>query len=252
MYQASVQPLPGVEEHTIIPLLKTYQLMPQILRERILDRAIESIQYSAEEEMQAYQQFCMAHQIMTEDARQAWLHIHTMTLKQLKLVAIRWFKIEKFKRQMWVSKLRTYFLTRKRQLDWVIYSCIRVQDGYIARELFYRINEGEQTFAEIARDYSQGLEAHTGGIIGPVEMCRLPDPISGILQVSSPGQLLQPITFETCFVILRLEKLIPAQFDVAMQQRLLNELFENWLRQQQAQMQNHPKVASQLALVAQG
>jgi hypothetical protein len=40
-------------------------------------------------------------------------------------------------------------------------------------------------------------------------------------------------------VILRLEQRIPAQLNDALRQRLLDELFEIWLREQMIQLQPH-------------
>ncbi|WP_432812950.1 hypothetical protein [Pantanalinema sp. GBBB05] len=49
---------------------------------------------------------------------------------------------------------------------------------------------------------------------------------------SQPGQLLTPMSLGSWVVIARLEKLLPAQLDQAMRQRLMNELFEHWIQEQ--------------------
>lgn len=56
------------------------------------------------------------------------------------------------------------------------------------------------------------------------------------LQVSQRGQLWQPTPFGEYFIIIRLEKLLPAQLDAFMRQRLLRELFEAWLQEQIQQL----------------
>jgi hypothetical protein len=38
------------------------------------------------------------------------------------------------------------------------------------------------------------------------------------------------------FVIIRLEKFLPAQLDESMRRRMIEEMFENWLREQMAQV----------------
>jgi len=47
---------------------------------------------------------------------------------------------------------------------------IRTKDPGVAQELYFRIQAGEQSFAEVAREYSQGPEAYTCGLLGPVEL----------------------------------------------------------------------------------
>ena len=49
---------------------------------------------------------------------------------------------------------------------------------------------------------------------------------------SQPQQLSPPTQINNLLVIVRLEKLLPAQLDNFMRQRLLNERFNQWLQAQ--------------------
>lgn len=216
----------------IIPLLAGYQLLQPLLRELIIDQAIALISCTPEEKTQAIQQFLQQHQITNEAAQIAWLKQHHMTPAQLEALAMRGLLVEKFKQATWGHKLESYFLGRKSQLDRAIYSLIRTQDPGIAQELYFRIQEGEQSFADLAREYSQGPEAQTGGLIGPVELSTPHPALAQILRLSQPGQLSPPTRLGEWFLIVRLEKFIPAQLDTPMCQRLLNECFTNWLSEQ--------------------
>jgi parvulin-like peptidyl-prolyl isomerase len=53
-----------------------------------------------------------------------------------------------------------------------------------------------------------------------------------ILSRSQPQQLSPPTQINNVLVIVRLEKLLPAQLDRSMRQRLLNERFNQWLQEQ--------------------
>ena len=216
----------------IIPLLAGYQLLTPLLRELIIDQEIAGIDCTPEELDQARKQFFEQNQITSEDAKQAWLTQRKMTAEQLEALASRGLKVEKFKQATWGHKLESYFLGRKAQLDRVIYSLIRSQDPGIIQELFFRIQEGEQSFAELAREYSQGPEAETGGLIGPVELSTPHPAVAQMLRLSKPGQLSPPTRLGEWFVIVRLEKFMPAQLDAPMRQRLLNECFATWLSEQ--------------------
>jgi parvulin-like peptidyl-prolyl isomerase len=216
----------------IIPLLAGYQLLTPLLRELIIDREIAAINCTPEEIDQARKQFFEQNQITSEDAKQGWLTQRKMTPEQLEALASRGLKVEKFKQATWGHKLESYFLGRKAQLDRVIYSLIRSQDPGIIQELFFRIQEGEQSFAELAREYSQGPEAETGGLIGPVELSTPHPAVAQMLRLSKPGQLSPPTRLGEWFVIVRLEKFMPAQLDAPMRQRLLNECFATWLSEQ--------------------
>jgi parvulin-like peptidyl-prolyl isomerase len=220
----------------ILPLMAGYQMLPQFLQEILIDQAISFIECTPEEAAAACQQFYIQNQITTPEDRQAWLKRYGMTQEQLDVLASRELRIEKYKQLTWGTKLESYFLSRKDKLDKVIYSLIRTQDIGIAQELYFRILEGEQTFGELARIYSQGPESQTDGLIGPVELS-VPHPtLAQILTLSQPGQLSTPTRVGEWLVLVRLEKFIPAQMDESMRRRLLNECFSNWLQEQLNQL----------------
>ena len=216
----------------IIPLMASYQMLPQLLRELIIDQAIEPIECTPEEVAQAKQQFYAEKQFTQEAEVQGWLLYHGLVASQLETVAIRKLKLEKFKQATWGNKLDSYFFQSKAKLDKVIYSLLRTQDVGIAQELYFRIQAKEQSFAEVAQTYSLGPEAQTGGLVGPIELNALHPAMVQLLSSSQPGQVLPPARIAEWFVILRVEKFMPAQLDEAMKVRLLNELFEAWLQEQ--------------------
>lgn len=227
-----------IQADEMLVLLNRYQLMPQFLRGLIIDEAIADIDLSEEERKSAVAQTEAQYQISSPEAREAWLESQGLSQEQFEEIVVRPFELEKFKQGTWSSKVESYFLTRKSYLDQVVYSLIRTKDLGLAQEIYFRIQEGEQNFSELAKQYSQGPEANTGGVLGPVPI-RQPHPLIGqLLSVSQPGQLWQPRALAEWFVIVRLEKFMPAQLDDAMRRRLIDEMFETWLSEQVKKMGN--------------
>lgn len=221
-----------ITESELFPLLAQYQMLPQLAKEIIIEQAIADIECTTEEQTMARQKFCQQYQISTEEQMQGWLKQYLMTPAQLEHLILREPKLEKFKQTTWEAQLESYFLKCKGKLDQIVYSLIRTKDPGIAQELYFRIQEQETSFAELAKKYSQGPEAQTGGLIGPVEL-NVPHPqIAQMLGSSKPGQLCPPARVGDWLVIVRLEKYISAQLDQPMRQRLLDELFKNWLASQ--------------------
>ncbi len=216
----------------LYPLLAQYRLLPQLAKEIIIDQAIASITCTPKESTVAKQRFYQKQQIADENQLKVWLDHHGMTPEQLEKLTVRDLKIEKFKQLTWADKLDPYFVKCKGQLDRVVYSLIRSKDPGVAQELYFRIQEGENTFSELARQYSQGSEAQTGGLLGPVELNTPHPKIAQILAASRPGQLSPPTPIGDWWIILRLEKYMSAQLDDNTRQRLLNELFQGWLMAQ--------------------
>ncbi len=221
-----------ITEVEILTLLEGYQMLPLLWRELIIDQAIAPIELTDSEKVNAFKQFDEKYQLTSLAERSSWGERYGITIEQLAALAVREVKIEKFKYATWDSKLESYFLTHKSKLDKVIYSLFRTQEQEVATELYFRIEAGEQTFRELAHEYSAGLEAQTGGLIGPIELSKPHPTIAKMLSISQPGQLWSPIQLGEWFVILRLEKFVSAVLDDTMRQELLNGLFEGWIQEQ--------------------
>lgn len=221
-----------IQAEQIPMLLKRYQLMPQFLRGLVIDRAIAEIELSEEERLRAIEEIAVQNKLTSPEAREAWLKNQGLTEAEMEEQVTRPLRIEKFKQGTWASKVEAYFMERKMFLDQVIYSLIRTQDQGLAYELYFRIQEGEAKFADLAREYSKGPESRTGGLLGPVSVSQPHPRIGKLLSISQPGQLWPPQALAEWFVIVRLEKFMPAQLDDAMRRRLIDELFETWLKEE--------------------
>ncbi|MGH1394422.1 MAG: peptidylprolyl isomerase [Trichormus sp.] len=224
-----------IQASEIIPLLANYQLLPQLLRELIIDEAITPIDCNPEEITQAKQRFYAERQLTQPADIQAWMAQQGLSTEQLDNIIARKLKLEKFKQLTWGNKVESHFFQLKGKLDKVIYSLVRTQEAGLAQELYFRLQAKEQSFADVAQKYSKGPEAQTGGLVGPVELNTLHPAMVQLLTNCQPGQISTPARIAEWLVIVRVEKFIPAQLDEPMKARLLNELFESWLQEQQKQ-----------------
>jgi parvulin-like peptidyl-prolyl isomerase len=221
----------------ILPLMAQYQLVPQLVKELVIDEALKEIECTSAEEKQATGQLFQQYQLNSQEQQSAWLEQSGLSLQQFEAIAVRQFKLEKFKQTTWSGDIDSYFRQRKPQLDRVVYSLLRTNDIGIAQEFYFRIIEGEQSFNKLAREFSQGPEADTDGLVGPVELQSIHPTLARVLSSVQPQQLVPPTQVGEWVVLMRLEKLLPAQLDSAMRQRLLNERFQIWL---QGQLAEHP------------
>ncbi|MDX2256464.1 MAG: peptidylprolyl isomerase [Pseudanabaenaceae cyanobacterium bins.39] len=217
------------QAETLVTKFVSYGMLPQLVREMTLDRCVEGITLTAEEQKIAYQQAYQQLGLDSDEKLQAWLKQQGMTADQLESRAERSLKLVKFKHSQWGAKINATFLERKQKLDRLIYSLICTKDFCVAQELYFRIKEGEQTFEELAKQYSQGPESQTGGLIGPIEAGSIHPDLAKILISSDVGQIHTPTVIGDWIVLVRLEKLLPASLDEAMQQRLIDENFSKWL-----------------------
>jgi parvulin-like peptidyl-prolyl isomerase len=137
------------------------------------------------------------------------------------------------------------FLSRKQQLDSVIYSLLRVRGEALAQELYLRIAEGEADFAELAATYAEGPEQATRGVVGPVPLLQAHPILANMLRTCQPGELRPPFPIEQWWLVVRLESLQAASFDEAMQSRMTQELFEEWVDEEVERLiKDHQTTAS--------
>lgn len=221
-----------ISSDDVIPLLQQYQLLPQLLKECVIEQALADISLTDEDSTQAVQEFCIQNKLEDPEAQKRWMAHYQMTPNQLKEQALRRFKLKKFKGETWGKKVESLFLTNKQQFDQVVYSLVRLDSPEIAQELFFRLQENEQSFSTLAAEYSQGPEAQTGGLIGPVEVTKLHPKLSQVLLTSEPGSIRPPIRVDQWIVILKLERMLPATLEDGLRERLIEQQFQEWLRLQ--------------------
>ena len=88
----------------------------------------------------------------------------------------------------------------------------------------------------------QGPEAATGGLMGQVELGTLHPILAQLLYTSQVGMVRPPVILGEWLVVVRLEKLIPAELNHFMRQRLLQEKFEAWFQQQLEQLSSQDRI----------
>ena len=119
-------------------------------------------------------------------------------------------------------------MSRKDNLDKVMYSLFRTKDKAKAVEIHLRIEEEEDTFADLASEFSEGIERQINGLIGPIEIGRINVQIAERLKISKKGQLWEPFQVDDWWVLL-LEKLSPAKLDERTKKGIIQSLYDEWI-----------------------
>jgi parvulin-like peptidyl-prolyl isomerase len=163
-----------------------------------------------------------------------------MNAAQIATITTRTIKLQKFKQAGWGKRIGEYFQLVQPQLHRVTYSILLVEDGLLAQELFFRIQSGEQSFAELAIEYSQDETATQGGLIGPILTKDIAPEIIQVLSQLTPGGLSPLFQLGHYYGFIRLNQIISPQLDEHLSQVLLDELFDNWI---QTQLPQSPSLA---------
>ena len=120
------------------------------------------------------------------------------------------------------------------QLDYaaaVTYEVV-FDDRDLALELFYALEEAEITFPEIARQYIQEPELRRAYGYQKLRHRKdfRPEVAAAIFAASSP-QILKPISTSKGVYLIWVEEIIQPQLDEQLHQKIISELFSDWLKQ---------------------
>jgi hypothetical protein len=210
-------------------LLARHDMLLPLTRQCVIAHAVTEVVLDDIEQHHAWKGWLQKHGIYGPDQLQNHFALHGMTEADAHWQAELPIRIQRYCEEQFLDRAEQRFLTRKRQLDTVTYSLLRVSNSVLANELFHRITEGETDFAELASIYSEGPEKATRGKVGPVPLLQAHPALVEKLRNIQPGVPQAPININNWWLVIRLEHLHSASFDEAMQRQMTQELFEEWV-----------------------
>lgn len=221
----SSQILNNLDQSTLF-LLHRHGLLRNVISAEVKELLVNDEDLSPEAISAALKSYRLRNNLNTSEQLKKHLDRHNWTYDDL-----QWYVslAEKIRRTSWKrfeSKAENHYLTRKEQYDQVSYTQLTVGNRYLAQELFLRLKENESTFAELGASLRQGGQERGQGRIGPIPMSSVPAALARPLRSSTAGTLLEPVQVQNSWLIVRLEKFQPTQFDEPMKQQMCTELFQ--------------------------
>ena len=218
-----------VDHESIEQVIKRSQLATQLLRTTIEDNITSLVSLEDSRVNQLVEAFIEANHLSDPETLKYWLEERDWTEDDLRLHVSRPEALKKFSEQKFGPGLEEYFLSQKHKLDIVLYSLLRVRDPGLALELWIQISEGEIRLEDAAAQHSDGPEANSRGLLGPMALGDLQPELAERLRHLQPGELRPPEALGPWILLLRLEQLTPARLDDSMRQRLLREQMDAWI-----------------------
>jgi parvulin-like peptidyl-prolyl isomerase len=214
----------------ILAELRRHNLLLSLVQRRVVAEAVADQPLDPEACRQAREQFCRQYGLDSEAAEQAFLKANGIGPEDFTWQAELPVRIRAHCHEAFRHKAEAHFLSRKNQLDKVAYSLLRVKDGFLARELYLRLEAGEASFATLATQFSEGPEKQTNGLVGPVPLTQAHPVLAERLRTTKPGELMHPFQLADWWLVVRLESYKPAVFDEDMADRMARELFDQWVQ----------------------
>lgn len=211
-------------------LLLRCELLQPLLTRSVEEEVMACVDFNKDTIKELRENFLKDQNLTENEKLKSWLQEREWNNDDLNMHICRPKALDKFAHYRFGAGVEETFLERKRDLDTVVYSLLRVQDEGLARELWIQISEGEISFPEAASRHSDGPESKTKGVLGPFPIGTLQPEIAERLRHLSQGQLTQPEHLGPWWILFRLEQISPAKLDEEMRNRLLREKFQEWVQ----------------------
>ena len=212
--------------------LRRHNLLKTLLQHQVVAEALASENLEAEQLEHARTQFMRQNRLDSNEAFEAFLHENALSEADLDWQIALPLRKRAYCNEHFRHKAEAHFLTRKNQLDTVVYSLLRVQDYFLARELYLRIQARESNFTDLAAQYAEGPEKQTKGIVGPVPLTQAHPALAEMLRTTAVGMLMEPFQIGEWWLVVRLESYTPASFDEKTADRMSDELFNQWVSEE--------------------
>mgnify|MGYP003332123559 CR=1 FL=1 len=206
------------------------QQLNGVLRAHILEECVASFDLSEDDRQEALRAFCLQRGLDGHQDVDNFRRRNCLSVSDFQVLAEYSTRFRHLLERDFLPKAEARFLERKTSLDRVVYSLIRVEEPWLARELYLRIVEQEADFASLAAEFSQGPESKTRGVVGPVPMLQAHPILAERLRISTPGLVQEPFQIQHWWLVVRMESYAPAVLDEGTRMAMGEELLEEWLQ----------------------
>ncbi|TDF94701.1 peptidylprolyl isomerase [Paenibacillus piri] len=158
-----------------------------------------------------------------------WMEERSLSMADLAEFARIEVLKERVRNHVAAGKVERYFAEHRSRFEEVALSQIVVNERGLARELKFKLMEGEEFFL-LARTFStEESSKFGGGYIGRKMRAQLPLAITTQAFRSVPGTIVGPLEIDKKFYVVKIEEVNPAELNADTRARIEQILFEDWL-----------------------
>jgi parvulin-like peptidyl-prolyl isomerase len=216
----------------VVSQLARHNLLRPLIKQQVLAELASEFPLAEEERRQVIEGVRRERGLETPEALARFLAANLLEENDLRDLAEQPLRLQRALEARFTARAGVRFLSRKNQLDRVVYSLLRVREPGLARELYLRIAEGEADFTDLAARYSEGPERDSRGIVGPVPLTQAHPQLAERLRTAPVATLLEPFVVESWWLVVRLESLASATLDRATERQMAAELLDEWAEEE--------------------
>jgi parvulin-like peptidyl-prolyl isomerase len=211
---------------------KIPELIEGIIRRKIInEQALKVGIDSTELEIQtAADKFRITNQLESIEATNKWLQDRHISFDHFEQIIRQNLLASKVAEHLFGDRVEQHF--HQNFLDYnvaILYEVI-FKDRDLAMEIFYALQEGDVSFADVVRQYISDPELRRrGGYIGKKGRKQLHPEISAAIFAAKPPQLIKPVVTAEGVHLIQLAEIIEPKLDEQIHQQILTEMFDRWL-----------------------
>ena len=210
-------------------LLSRHNLLKAWVRAEITATAVQTIAVPEEEGAELWNRYLKEHNIKDDDALGKHLQQIGLSAEDLHWQLELPQRIRKYSQEHFQHKAEARFLARKDELDRVVYSLLRVNDGFLARELYLRIAGSEANFQTLLLNTARARKPKPKESLTGSDATGPPCPsVKGCAPANQDN--LEPFNIEQWWLVARLER-YEARFDTVTAEQMTTELFQEWVQE---------------------
>ena len=204
----------------------------QVLQQRVIEQAAQERELTVSSEDIQNEADRLRREMRLERASDtmAWLTGQLLTPEEWEQSIRDRLLRQKLQETLFSHEIERNFAQNHLNFEQAILYQIMVPYPQLAQEIYYQIEEAEISFYEAAHLYNlETKQRYQCGYIGAVHRWDLHPDIAAQVFSASPGDVLGPIHIEHQYYLIKVEEFVPAQLTEENRQRILSQLFEEWL-----------------------
>ncbi|MEM7556191.1 MAG: peptidylprolyl isomerase [Cyanobacteria bacterium P01_A01_bin.84] len=229
----------SISTSDIIQNLKISCEMADVIRKAMIQKIIAitaqevKIEVTTEEIQEEGDRLRLEKKLVTAKDTWMWLKENHLSVEDFSELARSNVMSKKLANHLLSDHIEKFFYDNRLNYDAAVTYEIIFEDRDLALEMFYALEEGEITFPEVARLYIQDPELRrAGGYQGIKYRQELRPEIAAAIFSTYPLQLLKPIETPKGVYLVWLEEIIKPELDEELREKILSELFDDWLNKQ--------------------
>jgi parvulin-like peptidyl-prolyl isomerase len=214
---------------------KIPQLVKGIARRKIIKQQVAKaeIEPSAAELQQAADQFRTINHLESAEATNKWLQDNCLSVDDFEDMVTQDLVSHQLAHHLFGDRVEQFFHQNFLDYSAATFYEIILEDRDLAMEIFYSLQEGDLSFADVAYQYISDPELRRrGGYVGTVGRKQLRPEISAAIFAAKPPQLIKPAITAVGVHLIQVVEIIEPKLDERLYQQILADMFDRWLSEE--------------------